>query len=99
MEAATECLKELKRSDIDEIKSMKFPPAGVKLTMEVTCIVLKVKPERKKDPGTINLHIHTNFVFNFSGREQNETHTHHGDCEYDGTFFALTKIFSQAIDF
>lgn len=36
LDAALECLKNLKKSDIDEVKSLKTPPYGVKLTMEVS---------------------------------------------------------------
>jgi len=39
--AAVECLKELQKKDIDEVRNFKKPPGGVVLTMEATCIMLK----------------------------------------------------------
>jgi len=53
LEAATSCLKELKKSDIDEVRAFKNPPGGVKLTMEVACMVLGVPAVKKKDPQTL----------------------------------------------
>jgi dynein heavy chain, axonemal len=44
LEAAVQCLNDLKKSDIDEVKSLKSPPSGVRLTMEVCCILFDVKP-------------------------------------------------------
>jgi hypothetical protein len=49
LEAATKSLKSLNKSDIVEVKAMKNPPAGVKLTFECVCILQKVKPIRKDD--------------------------------------------------
>ena len=34
------CLDDLKKSDLDEVKSMKNPPGKVKMTMEVICLML-----------------------------------------------------------
>jgi len=50
--AALECLDMLKKADIDEVKALKTPPYGVKLTMEVCCIMFSVKPVMKNDPNT-----------------------------------------------
>eukprot|EP00946_MAST-07B_sp_MAST-7B-sp1_P002765 g2765.t1 len=49
--AATAALSCLKKSDMDELKSMKSPPGGVRLTMEAVCILMNVKPEKIKDPN------------------------------------------------
>ena len=43
-------LKTLKRDDITEVKSMKSPPAGVKLTMEAVCIMFDIKPVKVAAP-------------------------------------------------
>ncbi|RYH30569.1 hypothetical protein EON65_04765 [archaeon] len=48
---ATKCLEELKKSDIDEVKSLKTPPSGVVLTMKVVCLMFDVKPIKKNDPN------------------------------------------------
>ena len=53
LEAATSCLKELKKSDLDEVKAFRNPPSGVRLTMEVACQVLGIAPVKKKDPQTL----------------------------------------------
>ncbi|KAL7993493.1 putative dynein heavy chain region D6 P-loop domain, dynein heavy chain, domain-2 [Plasmopara halstedii] len=50
LESALECLNRLKKSDIDEVKALKTPPAGVKLTMEVVCVLLGHKPANRPDP-------------------------------------------------
>ena len=44
LEAAVACLNDLKKSDIDEVKSLKTPPGGVRLVMEVCCILFDIKP-------------------------------------------------------
>jgi dynein heavy chain, axonemal len=51
LEAALEVLKSLKKENIDEVKSLKTPPKGVILTMEVCCILFNVKPISKNDPN------------------------------------------------
>lgn len=33
-----------------QVKSLKTPPKGVKLTMEVCCLMFDVKPNKVKDP-------------------------------------------------
>lgn len=50
LDAALECLNKLKKADIDEVKALKTPPAGVKLTMEVVSILFGQKPVSKPDP-------------------------------------------------
>lgn len=35
-----------------QVKSLKTPPKGVKLTMEVCCIMFDVKPIKVKDPDS-----------------------------------------------
>ncbi|TPX32092.1 hypothetical protein SmJEL517_g04759 [Synchytrium microbalum] len=50
LESAMEALNTLKPQDITLIKSMKNPPAAVKLVMEAICIMKDVKPTRVKDP-------------------------------------------------
>ncbi|ETO33002.1 Dynein heavy chain family protein [Reticulomyxa filosa] len=51
LHTATTCLQDLKKADIDEVRAFRNPPAGVRLTMEVACIVLGVSPVKKKDIG------------------------------------------------
>eukprot|EP01029_Cantina_marsupialis_P005813 TRINITY_DN1630_c1_g1_i2.p1 TRINITY_DN1630_c1_g1~~TRINITY_DN1630_c1_g1_i2.p1 ORF type:complete len:2520 (+),score=925.36 TRINITY_DN1630_c1_g1_i2:475-7560(+) len=51
MNAAVKALKALKKDDVVEVKSMKKPPGGVKLTMEAICIMLSVKPKKIPDPN------------------------------------------------
>jgi len=41
LDAAVQCLKELNKAHIDEVRNFKKPPAGVLLTMEATCVMLK----------------------------------------------------------
>lgn len=50
LDAAVQCLNKLKKSDLDEVKSLGTPPAGVKLTMEACCIMFEVKPQKITDP-------------------------------------------------
>jgi Microtubule-binding stalk of dynein motor len=50
LDAAVACLKDLKKADIDEVKSLGKPPYGVKLTMQATCIMFDVKPDKVADP-------------------------------------------------
>ena len=37
--------------DITVVKTMKSPPAGVKIVMEAVCILKAVKPDRVPDPS------------------------------------------------
>lgn len=52
LEAALAALDTLKPADITIVKSMKNPPAGVRLVMEAVCVLKGVKPERVQDPTT-----------------------------------------------
>ncbi|XP_047365165.1 dynein axonemal heavy chain 3-like isoform X3 [Vespa velutina] len=52
LEAALSALNTLKPADITIVKSMKSPPAGVKLVMEAVCVLKGVKPDRVQDPKT-----------------------------------------------
>lgn len=51
LNAALEALDTLKKSDIDLVKSMKNPPAGVKLVMESICVMKDIKPDKIPDPS------------------------------------------------
>jgi dynein heavy chain len=51
LEEAVKCLNDLKKSDIDEVKSLKTPPSGVVLTIRVCCLMFEVKPVKKNDPN------------------------------------------------
>ncbi|XP_069790703.1 dynein axonemal heavy chain 7 isoform X2 [Narcine bancroftii] len=50
LEAALAALDTLTTQDITVMKSMKSPPAGVKLVMEAICILKGIKPDRIPDP-------------------------------------------------
>lgn len=50
LDAAVACLKDLKKTDIDEVKGMGRPPEGVKLTLQACCIMFDIKPEKVNDP-------------------------------------------------
>ena len=52
LEEAVKCLNDLKKADIDEVKSLKTPPGGVVLTIKACCIMFDVKPVKKNDPST-----------------------------------------------
>ncbi|XP_070188303.1 dynein axonemal heavy chain 7-like isoform X3 [Littorina saxatilis] len=51
LNAAMAALDTLTQADITVVKSMKSPPAGVRLVMEVICVLKGVKPERIPDPS------------------------------------------------
>jgi dynein heavy chain len=51
LEEAVKCLNDLKKADIDELKSLKTPPGGVVLTIKVCCFMFEVKPIKKNDPN------------------------------------------------
>ena len=51
LEAAISALDTLKQQDITVLKSMKSPPAGVKLVMEAVCIMKDIKPVKIPDPA------------------------------------------------
>ena len=50
LEVAVKCLKSLKLSHLQEIKALANPPGGVKLALEVICIMFLVKPVMVADP-------------------------------------------------
>ncbi|KYM93367.1 Dynein heavy chain 7, axonemal [Cyphomyrmex costatus] len=50
LDAANAALNTLTPQDIQIVKSMKRPPAGVRLVMEAICILKDVKPERVQGP-------------------------------------------------
>ncbi|XP_058247474.1 dynein axonemal heavy chain 7 [Hemibagrus wyckioides] len=50
LESALAALDTLTQQDITLVKSMKNPPAGVKLVMEAICILKGIKPDRIPDP-------------------------------------------------
>ena len=50
LDAAVKALATLKKADIDEVKNMKSPPAGVKLTMEAVCIMKEIPPAKVAAP-------------------------------------------------
>ena len=47
---AVQCLKDLKKNDIDEVKSLGRPPIGVVRTLTACCIMFEIKPEMVNDP-------------------------------------------------
>jgi len=49
LNSAVTALDTLKKADIDLVKTMGNPPAGVKLTLEAVCVMKDVKPEKVKD--------------------------------------------------
>lgn len=51
LDAALQALNTLSKNDITEVKSMKSPPAAVKLVMEAVCQMLFIKPKRINDPA------------------------------------------------
>ena len=57
LEDAIKALDTLKPSDIVLVKSMKNPPAAIKLVMAAVCIMKDIKPARIRDPasGRMNL--------------------------------------------
>lgn len=46
LESALAALNTLTKADITEVRSMKNPPAPVKITMEAVCQLLAVKPKK-----------------------------------------------------
>ncbi|XP_047008198.1 dynein axonemal heavy chain 7-like [Ictalurus punctatus] len=51
LKSAMAALNTLTQQDITVVKSMKSPPAGVKLVMEAICILKGIKPDRVTDPS------------------------------------------------
>lgn len=47
---AVQCLKDLKKSDIDEVKSLGRPPINVVRTLQACCIMFDIKPIKVPDP-------------------------------------------------
>jgi dynein heavy chain, axonemal len=47
---AVQCLKDLKKADIDEVKSLTRPPQNVVKTLQACCIMFDIKPDRVNDP-------------------------------------------------
>ncbi|KAI9995414.1 hypothetical protein PInf_012475 [Phytophthora infestans] len=50
LEEALKALDTIKPSEINEVKAMSNPPAGVKLVCEGVCVMLGIKPARIPDP-------------------------------------------------
>eukprot|EP00945_MAST-04E_sp_MAST-4E-sp1_P004103 g4103.t1 len=50
LKSAEKALNSLTKGDITEVKAMKNPPHGVKVTMEAVCLMFALKPARVKDP-------------------------------------------------
>ena len=50
LEEAVQCLKDLKKEQIVEVKALKKPPAGVRLTLKAICIMFQIKPVKTTDP-------------------------------------------------
>ena len=50
LDAAVKCLSKLDKSQIVEVKALKKPPAGVRLTLKAVCIMFGRKPEKINDP-------------------------------------------------
>ena len=55
LEAALAALNTLKPSDITIVKTMKSPPAGVKLVMAAVCVMRDIKPDKVNDPAGTEL--------------------------------------------
>ncbi|KAJ3371981.1 Dynein heavy chain 7, axonemal [Kappamyces sp. JEL0680] len=51
LNAAVAALDTLKPADITVLKSMKSPPAGVRLVMEAVCVMKDIKPVKIQDPA------------------------------------------------
>lgn len=49
--AALAALDTLKPADITLVKSMKNPPAAVKVVLAAVCVMKEVKPDRVNDPN------------------------------------------------
>ncbi|XP_018647924.1 putative dynein heavy chain [Schistosoma mansoni] len=51
LESALKALETLTPADITIVKTMKSPPAGVRLVMEAVCVLKGIKPDRINDPS------------------------------------------------
>ena len=52
MNSAVAALNTLTPADISVVKTMKSPPAGVRLVCEALCVLKGIKPDRINDPAT-----------------------------------------------
>ena len=50
LDNAVKCLAKLDKGQIVEVKALKKPPAGVKLTLKAVCIMFQIKPVKIADP-------------------------------------------------
>jgi len=50
LDAAVKCLAKLDKGAIVEVKALKKPPAGVRLTLKAVCIMFEIKPVKVADP-------------------------------------------------
>jgi dynein heavy chain len=50
LDNAVKCLAKLDKGQIVEIKALKKPPAGVRLTLKAVCIMFQIKPVKIPDP-------------------------------------------------
>lgn len=62
LEAALDALNTLKPADITLVKSMKNPPAGVKLVMEAVCVMKGIKGDRKMDANSAHIILLIHFL-------------------------------------
>ena len=53
LDEAVASLKNLSKTDIVEVKSMRNPPEGVKLVMAATCIMFSLPPKMVADPNKV----------------------------------------------
>ena len=51
LESALKAVGNLSKNDINEVKALKKPPDGVRLTIEALCIMFGVKPEKVPNPA------------------------------------------------
>eukprot|EP01033_Poteriospumella_lacustris_P000280 gene286-182_t len=49
---AVQCLSDLKKADIDEVRALPKPPVNVVKTLAALCIMFDIKPEMVPDPDT-----------------------------------------------
>lgn len=52
MNSAMAALNTLTQADISVVKTMKSPPAGVRLVCEALCVLKGIKPDRINDPAS-----------------------------------------------
>ena len=51
LESALKAVGNLSKNDINEVKALKKPPDGVRLTIEALCIMFGIKPEKVPNPA------------------------------------------------